>query len=217
MTRLRLPQRPISGVSIPQASSKSSRIASRLNISSSSTCRKLAPSRSICLLSKNINRTFSASSYRSTSHRSIAAVPVDLSDDLYHQLADQWLENALVKFEDLQDEGQDIDVEFSVRYWRTQWLANPIPTDNLPYIQAGVMTIRTERKGTYVLNKQPPNKQIWLSSPISGPKRYDWAVSGDGQDNKEGTAAGRWIYTRDQTTLDQLMLEELGVDLEAPS
>ena len=27
--------------------------------------------------------------------------------------------------------------------------------------------------GTYVINKQTPNKQIWLSSPISGPKRYD--------------------------------------------
>uniref|UniRef100_A0A183BJ70 ferroxidase n=1 Tax=Globodera pallida TaxID=36090 RepID=A0A183BJ70_GLOPA len=27
--------------------------------------------------------------------------------------------------------------------------------------------------GTYVINKQNPNKQIWLSSPISGPKRYD--------------------------------------------
>lgn len=78
------------------------------------------------------------------------------------------------------------------------------------------MTIRTEAKGTYVLNKQPPNKQIWLSSPISGPKRYDWAVSGDGQGDKEGTATGRWIYTRDQTTLDQLILEELDVDLETP-
>lgn len=26
--------------------------------------------------------------------------------------------------------------------------------------------------GTYVINKQPPNKQIWLSSPVSGPDRY---------------------------------------------
>lgn len=78
------------------------------------------------------------------------------------------------------------------------------------------MTIRTEEKGTYVLNKQPPNKQIWLSSPISGPKRYDWTVTGDGQGGKEGTATGNWVYTRDQTTLDQLILEELGVDLETP-
>ena len=26
--------------------------------------------------------------------------------------------------------------------------------------------------GVYVINKQTPNKQIWLSSPISGPQRY---------------------------------------------
>lgn len=76
------------------------------------------------------------------------------------------------------------------------------------------MTIRTVEKGTYVLNKQPPNKQIWLSSPISGPKRYDWAVSGDGHGDKEGTAMGAWVYARDQTTLDQLILKELGVDVE---
>jgi frataxin len=79
------------------------------------------------------------------------------------------------------------------------------------------MTIRTEAKGTYVLNKQPPNKQIWLSSPLSGPKRYDWCVIGGGKGDKEGTGVGRWIYARDQTTLDQLILEELGVDLESPS
>ena len=47
--------------------------------------------------------------------------------------------------------------------------------------------------GTYVINKQPPNKQIWLSSPQSGPKRYDWVILGDGQENKEGTATGDWI------------------------
>ena len=25
-----------------------------------------------------------------------------------------------------------------------------------------------------MINKQTPNRQIWLSSPVSGPKRYDW-------------------------------------------
>lgn len=25
--------------------------------------------------------------------------------------------------------------------------------------------------GTYVINKQTPNRQLWLSSPVSGPKR----------------------------------------------
>jgi frataxin len=78
------------------------------------------------------------------------------------------------------------------------------------------MTISVPGKGTYVLNKQPPNKQIWLSSPISGPKRYDWCVLGDGQSDKEGTASGSWVYTRDGSTLSELILEELEVDVEAP-
>ena len=41
--------------------------------------------------------------------------------------------------------------------------------------------------GTYVINKQSPNKQIWLSSPVSGPFRYDfqngsWKYGHDGHD-----------------------------------
>ena len=75
------------------------------------------------------------------------------------------------------------------------------------------MTITVTNKGTYVLNKQPPNKQIWLSSPISGPKRYDWCVVGDSQGDKEGTGSGHWIYARDGSSLDEVLLEEIEVDL----
>lgn len=82
----------------------------------------------------------------------------------------------------------------------------------MPSKQAGVLTITTQDKGTYVINKQPPNKQIWLSSPISGPKRYDWCIIGEGQNSKEDTASGSWVYGRDGSTLDGLLLEELGVD-----
>jgi frataxin len=48
-----------------------------------------------------------------------AAAPADLTDGKYHELADHWLENALVRFEDLQDAGEDIDIEFSVRQGRS--------------------------------------------------------------------------------------------------
>jgi len=67
-------------------------------------------------------------------------------------------------------------------------------------------------KGTYVLNKQPPNKQIWLSSPSSGPKRFDWVLWSEGQDQKEGSGVGDWIYLRDGTSLTTLIKSELGVD-----
>ena len=33
-------------------------------------------------------------------------------------------------------------------------------------LQQGVLTLTLAGKGTYVLNKQAPNQQIWLSSPI---------------------------------------------------
>jgi frataxin len=79
------------------------------------------------------------------------------------------------------------------------------------------MNITLPDRGTYVLNKQPPNKQIWLSSPISGPKRYDWCLSGESQRDKEGTASGSWVYARDETKLDDLLLEELGIDLGPPA
>lgn len=67
--------------------------------------------------------------------------------------------------------------------------------------------------GTYVLNKQPPNKQIWLSSPRSGPKRYDWVVKDDGGGGGKG-GKGRWLYLRDGSGLTELLRVELGVELE---
>lgn len=40
------------------------------------------------------------------------------------------------------------------------------------------MTLIVPPHGTYVINKQPPNHQIWVSSPISGPQRFSVAPSG---------------------------------------
>ncbi|TQS32926.1 hypothetical protein Golomagni_06744 [Golovinomyces magnicellulatus] len=119
----------------------------------------------------------------------------ELSESDFHEIADEYLENVFVHFERLQDTREDIDIEFS----------------------SGVMTITHTEIGTYVINKQPPNKQIWLSSPISGPKRYDWCVVGDGQGDKEDSGAGYWIYGRDGSSLSDLILEELGVDVSVPA
>lgn len=80
-------------------------------------------------------------------------------------------------------------------------------------MQAGVLEIAIRDKGTYVLNKQPPNKQIWLSSPESGPKRFDWVVVGESMNQKEGGGVGDWIYLRDGTSLTDLLRKELGVEL----
>lgn len=92
------------------------------------------------------------------------------------------------------------------------------------------MTISHSSKGEYVINKQPPNKQIWLSSPVSGPKRYDWVVvsqsSQDSMNAKQDTegstgvlgddgtlGGGRWIYLRDGSSLTELLKDELDITL----
>lgn len=96
----------------------------------------------------------------------------------YHEISDRAMESLTEFLENLiEDEAvDDGDVEYS----------------------AGVLTLRMGSKGTYVINKQPPNKQIWLSSPISGPKRYDYSPT-----------TGKWYYHRDQSTLDELLNREL--------
>jgi frataxin len=69
----------------------------------------------------------------------------------------------------------------------------------------GVFELKLGSKGTYVINKQSPNRQIWLSSPISGPKRYNWDAS-----------AKQWRNTRDGHLLYDLFCQELSklLDIE---
>ena len=63
-------------------------------------------------------------------------------------------------------------------------------------MQAGVLTLSLDSKGTYVINKQAPNKQIWSSSPVSGPVRYDLVQR-------------RWVYARDGHEMLQRLESEL--------
>ncbi|XP_044261796.1 frataxin homolog, mitochondrial [Tribolium madens] len=64
---------------------------------------------------------------------------------------------------------------------------------------SGVLTVNLGPDyGTYVINRQSPNRQIWLSSPVSGPKRYDFVV----KDNC-------WVYKHDGKTLHKLLQDEI--------
>eukprot|EP00752_Nemacystus_decipiens_P015568 g13891.t1 len=63
----------------------------------------------------------------------------------------------------------------------------------------GVLNIVVGDRGTWVLNKQSPNRQIWWSSPISGPMRFEYH-----DDSK------RWLNTRDgKTELRDLLAQEM--------
>ncbi|CAE6447935.1 unnamed protein product [Rhizoctonia solani] len=102
----------------------------------------------------------------------------DITMQEYHRVSDKTMESLLDYLENLLDEYTDLPYE--VDY------------------SSGVLTLKLGDKGTYVINKQPPNKQIWLSSPRSGPKRYDL-----------DTTHNEWFYHRDNTTMRSLLEEEL--------
>lgn len=45
--------------------------------------------------------------------------------------------------------------------------------DNMNLVD-NVLTINIKGQKTYVLNIQKPTRQLWLSSPFSGPKRFEY-------------------------------------------
>ncbi|WVR07959.1 iron donor protein CyaY [Kwoniella sp. DSM 27419] len=79
---------------------------------------------------------------------------------------------------------------------------------------SGVMTLSVPPHGTYVINKQPPNLQIWISSPLSGPSRFDWSPRSDtasaaGAEEHQGHQGG-WVHHRDGSVkLGRLLEHEL--------
>uniref|UniRef100_A0A7S4IWV6 Ferroxidase n=1 Tax=Odontella aurita TaxID=265563 RepID=A0A7S4IWV6_9STRA len=59
--------------------------------------------------------------------------------------------------------------------------------DEMPEVNvaSGVLTLSMPPHGTWVINKQTPNRQIWWSSPRSGPRRYEY------DDERDA-----WVFTR---------------------
>ncbi|ODV92049.1 hypothetical protein CANCADRAFT_15315, partial [Tortispora caseinolytica NRRL Y-17796] len=90
--------------------------------------------------------------------------PDNLSESEYHQLSGATLESICDDIEQFIETYPSIDCEYS----------------------QGILTIDLSGVGTYVVNKQPPNKQIWLSSPISGPNRYD-LINGEWKSLRDGS------------------------------
>ena len=95
--------------------------------------------------------------------------------DDYVALADEALDTILEKADELSDARDDVECELS----------------------SGVLTLKTP-EGTWVINKQVPNRQLWLSSPLSGPCRYEYVDK-------------KWTHTRDGTSLADLLERELGL------
>ena len=64
-------------------------------------------------------------------------------------------------------------------------------------LQGGILTLSLDSGGQYVINKHAPNRQIWMSSPVSGASHYDYAD-------------GTWTSTRAPSArLPQVLAAEL--------
>ncbi|KAL3026670.1 hypothetical protein AAZX31_03G006800 [Glycine max] len=129
----------------------------------------LSPSRNFCSRSFNL-------------HESQGPLTIDYSSLLqegeFHRLADSTIHSLQEKLEDY---GDSVEVDgFDIDYGND------------------VLTIKLGDLGTYVLNKQTPNRQLWLSSPMSGPSRFDWD-----RDTKA------WIYRRNKANLYKILEGEL--------
>ncbi|OIW03265.1 hypothetical protein TanjilG_20569 [Lupinus angustifolius] len=130
----------------------------------------LESSRSLCSSSSNLV------------HESHGPTAIDyrsvLQEGEFHRLADSTIHSLQEKLEDY---GDSVEVDgFDIDYGND------------------VLTVKLGDLGTYVLNKQTPNRQLWLSSPVSGPSRFDWD-----QDSKA------WIYRRNKTNLCKILESEL--------
>lgn len=105
----------------------------------------------------------------------------DLSDKDFHRHADLSLGDLYGKLEEVVESAG-------------------IPEADLEYSQ-GVLTLELGKHGIWVINKQSPNKQLWMSSPVSGPVRYDWQN-------------GLWQYKHDRHQLHSRLQGELKVLLQ---
>uniref|UniRef100_A0A673V2G1 Frataxin, mitochondrial n=1 Tax=Suricata suricatta TaxID=37032 RepID=A0A673V2G1_SURSU len=104
--------------------------------------------------------------------------PGSLDETTYERLAEETLDSLAEFFEDLEDKPYTLEV-YAVSFG------------------SGVLTVKLGGDlGTYVINKQTPYKQIWLSSPFSGPKCYDWTGES-------------WVYVHDGVSLNELLATEL--------
>ena len=91
----------------------------------------------------------------------------------YHNVADVTLETI-----------QDIVEDYFEEHYESSSSENEEDIPEVNYA-SGVLTMYIPSHGTWVINKQTPNEQIWWSSPISGPRRYEY------DETKE-----RWVYSR---------------------
>jgi frataxin len=114
--------------------------------------------------------------------------------------SDEWSTNS-TSFANVNDFHVEADRTIDVVLNECEKIVDLLDDDNNEFdykYAEGVINIEFGSSiGTFVLNKQTPNRQLWLSSPISGPNRYDF-----------DHAAQQWQSNRDQHSLQELLETE---------
>ena len=112
-----------------------------------------------------------------------------LTEAEFDRVADDMLERLCEDLEEIEPTaGEDFEIDYAM----------------------GVLTMVLDGGNTYVLNKQRPNRQVWLSSPVSGPRRFELG-------DPSGNALGHWRDVRNGDSLTSVLERELrdmtGVEL----
>ena len=103
-----------------------------------------------------------------------------MGDSDFENLADQILARLELQ---LADQLEDADVE----------------------LRGGILTIELADGRQYVINKHAPNRQIWLSSPVSGATHF-----------AHDAGSGAWRSTRGDAILHDLLAAELSAATGKP-
>ena len=148
----------------------------------------VAPASMSLVSQRGCGTTSSTSSSSSADTTKAVAGMAGYSDSAYNEESETFLsaiEEAMSEYEE-KDDGRVEDVDY----------------------QSSVLNIQTS-KGTFILNRQAPKLQLWLSSPISGPTHYD-RVKG----TKDDPDKVWWRCDRHGRSLEELLSKELGSVLE---
>lgn len=116
-----------------------------------------------------------------TDGKEIDAEIDNIDIDKYHDISTNYMESLFDELEELSENHIQLEVDYS----------------------DGVLNMELPPSGNYCINKQPPNKQIWLSSPVSGPNRYD-------------LVKGEWVSLRDGSKLTNIIEEEVSNAIGQP-
>lgn len=111
-----------------------------------------------------------------------------MTEAVFDRIADDMLERLCEDLEDLEPSaGEDFEIDYAM----------------------GVLTLVLDEDSTYVLNKQRPNRQVWLSSPISGPRRFELGTTSSSENVDDGSVAGDWRDIRNNESLTGVLEGEL--------